>query len=279
MSYFARGDQIGDWTIARRIGRGGMGVVYAAQHELIGKRVAIKVIRSELRQDPSLVERFVHEARVVNQLTHPSIVDIFHIGWLDDGRVYLVMEFLMARTLAQHLRDERYAPDRAIELIARLCEPLAVAHAHRVVHRDLKPGNVFVLDDRVKLIDWGLCAFDDEPGPGTLVGTPRYAAPEQAQGRAVDGRADIYALGAIAYELLFGRVPFAYVEIGDLVRGHLHEAPPPPRDLWREIPVALEELMIAMLAKDPAHRPNVGQVQATLAGLDPDELRARRLAA
>jgi serine/threonine-protein kinase len=189
------------------------------------------------------------------------------------------MEFLMARTLAQHLRDERYAADRAIELVARLCEPLAVAHAHGVVHRDLKPGNVFVLDDRVKLIDWGLCALVDDAGPGTLVGTPRYAAPEQARGQAVDGRADVYALGAIAYEILFGRVPFEHAEIGDLVRAHLYEPPPPPRELWREIPPELDALLRAMLAKDPALRPNVGQVQAVLAALDPDLLRAHRLAA
>jgi serine/threonine-protein kinase len=279
MSYFARGDQIGDWTIARRIGRGGMGVVYAAVHGLIGKRVAIKVIRAELRHEPALVERFVHEAKIVNQIAHPAIIDIFHIGWLDDGRVYLVMEYVPARTLAQELRDTRLAPDQAIATIARLCEPLARAHAHGVVHRDVKPGNVFVLHDRsVKLFDWGLSVFADEPAAGVLVGTPRYCAPEQARGHAVDARADVYALGAMAYELLFGHAPFEHALLPDLVRAHLHDEPAPPRALWPRIPPVLDELLRAMLAKDPAARPGAACVAATLAGLEPGELHIARAA-
>jgi serine/threonine-protein kinase len=279
MSYFARGDQIGDWTIARRIGRGGMGVVYAAVHGVIGKRVALKVIRGELRHEQALVDRFVHEAKIVNQLAHPAIIDIFHIGWLDDGRVYLVMEYVPARTLAQLVRDERPAPDVAVATIARLCEPLACAHAHGVVHRDVKPGNVFVLPDRsIKLFDWGLSVFADEPGSGMLVGTPRYCAPEQARGHAVDARADVYALGAIAYELLLGRAPFEQTELPDLVRAHLHDEPPPPRTLWPRIPPVLDELLRAMLAKDPAARPSAACVAATLAGLEPDTLHVPRAA-
>ncbi|HTJ43618.1 MAG TPA: serine/threonine-protein kinase [Kofleriaceae bacterium] len=275
MAFFAAGDQVGDWEIVRRIGVGGMGVVYAARHAVIGKRAAIKVVHTHFRERRTIVDRFVQEARVVNLIAHPSIVDIFQLGWLDDGRVYLVMEFLMGRSLTRRRKDGPISTSESIALLSQLCCPLAGAHAHGVVHRDLKPDNIFIteggLAPRVKLLDWGLCALlsDEERSirEATRVGTPRYIAPEQAWGNPVDERADIYSLGVVAYELILGRAPFESDDVEALAHMHAFDPPPPPRALWPEIPRDLESLLISMLEKDPADRPSLGAVQATLLAL------------
>jgi serine/threonine-protein kinase len=252
-----------------------MGVVYAAIHALIAKRAALKVIRAELRGEPALIDRFVHEARVVNQIGHPDVVDVFHIGWLDDGRVYLVMEFLTGRTLAQRLRRGPLSTRDGVALLARIAAPVIAAHARGVVHRDLKPDNIFLVDDgpRIKVLDWGLSTMASAPGlPGErgLVGTPRYLAPEQARCRAVNDRTDVYALGVVAYEVLLGRAPFHSHELTELLRMHIGATPPRPRTLWPAIPDALDDLLTAMLAKDPSERPSLACVQATLAMLGDD---------
>ena len=156
----APGARVGDWTLGRRIGAGGMGTVHTAVHTIIGKHAALKVARTEPGSDPHVTERFVQEARAVNQIRHPNIVDIFSIGWLPDGRPYLVMEFLCGRTLARRLADGRPRPDEAIAILLAVTEALTAAHAHGIVHRDLKPDNVFLAQtaagEVVKVIDWGL---------------------------------------------------------------------------------------------------------------------------
>ena len=255
----------------RRIGVGGMGVVYAAQHVVIGKRAAVKVVHAHFRDKRSIVDRFVQEARVVNRIAHPAVIDIFQLGWLPDGRVYLVMEYLLGRSLARRCKDGPISTSESVGLLSQLCQPLASAHAYGVIHRDLKPDNVFIteggLSPRIKLLDWGLCAQLSEEVPfvqeRVRVGTPRYIAPEQAWGEPVDERADIYALGVIAYELLLGRAPFEHDSVDELVRMHLQEAPPRPRAAWPDIPAALEDLLLAMLEKDPGDRPSLASVQAT----------------
>jgi serine/threonine protein kinase len=268
------GMALGDWKIEARIGEGGMGIVYSAVHEVIGKRAAIKVIRSEVCRNPGACERFLQEARIVNQIGHRNIIDIFHIGQLDDGRPYLVMELLTGATLGDRLDGGRIPALEAIEILLQICAALEAAHAHGVVHRDLKPDNVILarIHDAtvVKLVDWGIAKIrDPEPSPGksragTLIGTPRYIAPEQARGRRVDGCTDVYSLGAIAYEMFLESPPFTCDNVADLLAAHLAEEPPPPRDVWPDIPAELDALLLGMLAKEPAQRPSVAAVAAAL---------------
>ena len=280
------GAVLGDWRIDGPIGIGGMGAVYAATHTMIGKRAAIKVVRADLCANPLTTERFVQEARVVNQVRHRAIVDIFHIGTLEDGRPYLVMELLQGKTLGQKMAEGRVSAVEAIDVLLEVCDGLAAAHSAGVVHRDLKPDNIFLADTaggvEVKLVDWGIAKLMDCPATsatltttGTLVGTPQYMSPEQARGKLIDGRTDVYALGAIAYELFLEGPPFSADNVADLVTMQLREPPPPPSDVWPDIPAALESLLLAMLAKRPEGRPSLDDVQQTLRGLRA-ELAARR---
>ena len=273
---FRRGDRVGEWEIVRRIGHGGMAVVYEAVHHLIGTRVALKVIRPDLAEREDLVARFVQEAKIVDLIAHADIVDILQIGWHREARVYLVLELLDGRTLAARCEEGSIPTSEAIAIVRAICRPLAWAHAHGVVHRDLKPDNVFLVDEargpRVKLLDWGLAAEMSDgdrfvEAEWALVGTPRYVAPEQACGFRIDERADIYALGALAYELLLGRTPFESDDMNELVRLHMTEDPPPPHTIWPAIPTELEALLTAMLSKSAADRPSLLSVDAALARL------------
>ena len=267
------GMPLGDWRIDARIGEGGMGIVYSALHDVIGKRAAIKVIRSEVCRNPGACDRFLQEARIVNQIGHRNIVDIFHIGQLDDGRPYLVMELLVGQTLGDRLDVGRIPALEAIDILLQICAALEAAHAAGVIHRDLKPDNVILARIHdvqvVKLLDWGIAKIRD-PDPqadnvrGTLIGTPRYIAPEQARGRPVDGCTDIYSLGAIAYEMFLESPPFTCDNVADLLAAHLAEEVPPPRDVWPDIPDELETLLLGMLAKEPEQRPSIAQVAIAL---------------
>jgi serine/threonine-protein kinase len=272
---FAPGTLLGDWSVERKIGEGGMGIVYAAVHAEIGKRAALKVIRHDACSDASSAERFVQEARLVNQIGHPNIVDIFHIGRLHDGRPYLVMELLRGRTLGERIAAGRVPAGEAVELLLQICGALDAAHAHGVVHRDLKPDNVFVVETRtgpvVKLVDWGIAKLSDTSTSstsmtrtGALVGTPQYLSPEQARGKAIDERTDLYSLGVIAYELLLEEPPFTADNVADLIAMHLREPVPPPSEVWPDIPPSLERLLVAMLAKTPEARPTLLTIMETL---------------
>jgi len=278
------GTVLGDWRIEGRIGAGGMGMVYEAVHVLIGKRAAIKVVRAELCTSALTAERFVQEARVVNQIGHPNIVDIFHIGRLGDGRVYLVMELLKGRTLADRMSEGRMSPLEAIDVLLEVAAAAAAAHTHGIVHRDLKPDNIFLAEvtggrPTVKLVDWGIAKLTEEPPPlasatgrgsgpltttGMLLGTPQYVSPEQARGRELDARTDIYSLGAIAYEMFLEGPPFIADSVADIVAMHLRELPPPPSDVWPDIPNDLEKVLLEMLAKDPVERPSLADVSMRL---------------
>jgi serine/threonine protein kinase len=292
---------VGEWQIEAMIGLGGMGAVYEAVHTVIGKRVALKVVRADLCASRDTAERFVQEARVVNQIGHPNIVDIFQIGTLEDGRPYLAMELLRGSTLGARMAAGRIAPGQACDLLLQVCAALAAAHSRGVVHRDLKPDNIVLVDDRresvggggpagaaggagsgaphgldardgtvVKLVDWGIAKLMDAApstemtATGQLVGTPQYMSPEQARGKPVDGRTDIYALGTIAYELFLEGPPFSADNVADLITMHLRETAPPPSDLWPDIPPELERLLTAMLAKAPGDRPDLERVVSTL---------------
>jgi serine/threonine-protein kinase len=257
-----------------------MATVYGALHPLIGKKAAIKVMNPALSMDAGLVERFVLEAQAVNKIGHPNIVDVFSFGKLSDGRSYFVMEWLPGETLYARMWSRRLTLDEALDVLDQICDALEAAHEAGIVHRDLKPANVFLVPRRskreqVKLLDFGVAKLmrqADEPlalvGPqtqvGQVVGTPEYVSPEQARGKPVDGKCDVYALGVIAYEMILGERPFNADNSADLVRMHLSEKPPQPRSVWPEIPTPLNDLMLSMLEKKAPDRPSPHEVRAIL---------------
>ena len=271
------GELVGEYRIERKIGEGGMGVVYGAVHPLIGKRAAIKVLNKNLCMQPEAVERFVTEARAVNQIGHPNIVDIFSFGNLADGRSYFAMEWLEGRSLAERLRKGRPGLAESCALLDEIAEALESAHAKRIVHRDLKPDNIFLVSlpggrTRVKLLDFGIAKLLDDSGDrvtrtrtGSLMGTPLYVAPEQARGYDIDARVDVYSLGAVAFEMVTGRPPFVADNAMDVVAMHLHSEPPRASTQVPTVPRALDELLLAMLAKDPDARPTLARVREVLA--------------
>jgi eukaryotic-like serine/threonine-protein kinase len=274
----APGTIAGDYRIERKLGEGAMGAVYGARHTLIGKRAAIKVIRSELSASRNAVDRFVLEAQAVNQIGHPNIVDVFGFGALDDGRSFFVMEWLEGETLRVRLtRPVAYL--EALELVETVAKALQAAHEAGVMHRDLKPDNVYlanVKDDRpaVKLLDFGLAKLSGTVEPriertrtGVVLGTPLYISPEQAKGTRIDSATDVYSLGAIAYEMFTGHVPFMADSAIEIMSLHITTRPRPPRLLAPGIPHELEALIMAMLEKDPARRPTAAQVRGELSAM------------
>lgn len=268
------GAKAGPWIVERELGRGGMGAVYGVVHEEIGKRAALKVMHSRLVNGSS-AERILLEAKVVNQVGHPNIVDIFETGTLEDGRPYIVMERLDGVPLSYRADEGKLLPDQVIGILLQVCDALIAAHAANVVHRDLKLDNVFLIDNpetpsqpRVKLLDWGIAKVISNDtrhtADGQLVGTPQYLAPEQARGRPVSPQTDVYSLGVMAYELFLEQLPFEAETSAEIMAMHLRCPPPPPRELWPDIPPKLEDLLLAMLAKDPVARPTMLSVAHTL---------------
>ena len=273
-AYLEAGTVLGEYRIEGQIGEGGMGVVYAAVHPLIGKRAAVKVLKAELCRSAFNVERFIDEARIVNQIGHPNIVDVFAFGQTTDGRSYFVMEWLKGESLRARIARSRLDPDEICELIRPLARALEAAHEQGVIHRDLKPDNIFLVElrgeaPRVKLLDFGIAKLAREEhrmertATGAMVGTPQYIAPEQAKGYAIDHRVDIYALGGILFELLTGRPPFVADNAMEMVAKHLMETPPRPSTL-AHVPPELDDLVLRMLSKDPAGRPSLGEVATVI---------------
>jgi serine/threonine-protein kinase len=270
-----RGTEIGEYRIEGKIGEGGMGVVYAAIHPLIGKRAAIKVMNPALCTDPLSVERFVQEARSVNQIGHPNIVDVFSFGALGDGRSYFVMEWLAGASLADRL-DDGVPVAEAIEILDQIADALEAAHEKGVVHRDIKPDNVFLVALRgnrqtVKLLDFGIAKLADDGGTGVrktstgqMIGTPGYMSPEQARRKFVDHRTDIYALGCMAFELFTGQLPFDADNPMDIIMQHMSDPPPRLTTIRPDLPEVLERTVLGMLEKDPAKRPALADVRAEL---------------
>jgi eukaryotic-like serine/threonine-protein kinase len=255
---------VGSYRLDARLGQGGMGQVYRAVHPAIGSRVAIKVLTPDAAARRDLVERFFGEARVVNHIRHPNIVGVLDLGQLDDGRPYILMELLEGASLAELLLRRGPLPLATVVDIGRqVLAGLGAAHAAGVVHRDIKPDNVFVqTGGRVKVLDFGIAKLEPEMSAGStgtrtgaLLGTPCYMAPEQVACERVDAQADVYAVGALLFEALTGRPPFVGGTVYELFRQHLREAPPRPRALRPEIPAALEEAVLRALAKLPADRP------------------------
>jgi serine/threonine protein kinase len=262
------------------IGRGGMGVVYGAQQPRIGKRVAIKVLAPAYCGDPATVARFEQEGRLVNAIGHPGIVDVFQFGELPDGRSYFVMEWLDGESLGARLERGPLPAGEAIEILDLVCDALEAAHDTGVIHRDLKPDNIFLVasrgGERVKLLDFGLAKLAGRGDPGAvhatksgiLVGTPAYMSPEQARAREdIDHRTDIYALGCVAYRMLTGKPPFHADNAMDMIVKQLHQPPPAPAKLAPDTPPPLSRLVVRMMAKLASERPTLAELRQQFAEL------------
>jgi serine/threonine-protein kinase len=283
---FEVGDQVGAYTIVRRLGAGGMGEVYLARHRHIGRDAAIKVLLPELSSNDDVVARFFTEARATAAIRHPGIVEILDCDVHKTGRAYIVMEYLDGENLAERLaRAGSYANDlpAAGTILAQVASALGAAHARGIVHRDLKPDNVFLCGipssealPTIKILDFGVAKLvvDDGQGrnktrTGSLLGTPTYMSPEQCRGAgSIDHRTDIYALGCMSLEVLSGKPPFVRDGAGEILVAHLVERPPLLTSLVPHAPQALEALISQMLEKDAAARPgSMAEVLSRLEGI------------
>ncbi|MEZ4453308.1 MAG: protein kinase [Nannocystaceae bacterium] len=265
----------GRYAISELLGEGGMGRVYAAEHRFLRRPVAIKMLRKDAQTSAESVARFQQEAMLTTRIGHRGIVEILDAGVLPDGRVYMVMERLRGESLEAAMARPGPA-SVALPWLAAIAEALAVAHAVGVVHRDIKPGNLFLAEAGdgstiPKILDFGIAKAIDDAGvqtqAGSLLGTPYYLAPERALGRPLDPRADLYSLGVILYEILTGDVPFVGASMMAVLGHHIHTAPLDPRQAApeRPIPASLAHLTMGLLAKDPATRPQSGaEVAAAL---------------
>jgi serine/threonine-protein kinase len=251
----------GRYELHRRLGRGGMAEVYLARDQLLDRPVAVKVLFPALATDAGFVERFRREAQAAANLQHPNIVSVFDWGEAN-GTYFIVMEYVEGHTLADTLRDEgRLHPDRAAEITADIAAALGFAHRNRVVHRDVKPGNVLITrDGGVKVADFGIArALSDSSDQnltktGSVMGTATYFSPEQARGAQVDPRSDLYSLGVVLYEMTTGHPPFAGDSAVAIAYKHVQENPMPPRRIDPGLPETLEAITLKCLAKNPANR-------------------------
>jgi len=259
--------QLGQYHLRELIGSGGMGEVYLAEHQLMRRPCAIKLIQPGRTGDPRAMARFEREVKTIAQLSHWNSVDIYDYGRADDGTFYYVMEYLPGLSLQQLV--DRYGPlpgERAIYLLRQTCDALAEAHQLGLVHRDIKPANLFAAQrggmyDVAKLLDFGLAKPIIEPdseqlsADGVITGSPLYMSPEQALGDTeLDARSDIYSLGAVAYFLLTGRPPFPGERAIRVMFAHANQAVVPPSELQPGIPADLEQIVQKCLAKEPDHR-------------------------
>jgi serine/threonine protein kinase len=265
------GYTLGTYRLGEKIGQGGMGAVYAGEHAVLGRKVAIKVLLSEVSSDPIRTRRFFNEARAAAQIRHPGIVDVLDFGTGPDGRAYLVMEFLDGESLATRLKRGGALSEATARRFARqMAGALAAAHARQIIHRDLKPDNLFIVPDdgavggeRIKVLDFGVAKLQGEndaaqvdTGTGAVVGSPGYMAPEQARGTGpIDERTDVYALGCVLFEMVCGRRPFVATGYGEVLSMHMHDPPPPPRSCAPGLSAELEQLILRALAKLPGERP------------------------
>jgi serine/threonine protein kinase len=263
------GDTLGPYRVEGKLGEGGMGAVFRARDPRLDRPVAVKLLLDEAAGDPSRRERFLLEARAIAALAHPNIVTIYSVEE-DAGRVFLTMEYVEGRTIAALIPAGGMALDRLLALAIPLADAIAAAHQKSIVHRDLKPSNVMVSHDgRVKVLDFGLAKLLDPstvdgavtmaaPAPitadGVVLGTIAYMAPEQAEGRLVDHRADIFALGVILYEMATGRRPFIGESSAALIASILRDMPPPVTEVNAAMPGEFARIVRRCLAKDPTRR-------------------------
>ncbi|KIG17866.1 serine/threonine protein kinase [Enhygromyxa salina] len=250
------------YRIIRWLGEGGMGVVYEAEHIDIDRKVALKILRFDLSQEPNMAQVFRDEARAASRIGSKNIVDIYDFGELSDGRLFFCMELIPGGDLVPPTEEDWIEPPRLIGLMRQICKGLSVAHKAGIVHRDIKPENIILVQDEtrevVKIVDFGISAMlaANKDEGNTIAGTPHYMAPEQITGVKFDGRLDIYAAGCMAYELLVGYPPFLAENIQELLHQQLYEEPKPLVECRpdREIPTQLADVIMRCLAKDPEQR-------------------------
>jgi eukaryotic-like serine/threonine-protein kinase len=260
---------IGPYVLLDELGRGGMGAVYLAEHGVLKRRVAIKLLLGEHASETEMRTRFLREARAVATLHHPNLVPVIDYGELDDGTLYFVSELISGESLRARLKRERSLPvDQAAAIAAQIARGLACAHQAGIVHRDLKPSNIMLVDDpeapfgqRVKILDFGVAklvgdAEDSElTQTGAMVGTPGFMSPEQCRGTGeIDHRSDVYSLGVVLYLMLAGRPPFVSDGLGEVLAMHIYEPPDPLSTLFEEVPRPLELAVLRCLAKKPEAR-------------------------
>ncbi|HRI55370.1 MAG TPA: serine/threonine-protein kinase, partial [Pseudomonadota bacterium] len=277
------GTQVGPYRVIARIGEGGMGAVYEAVDEQIGKRVAIKVLHKEHAKNQQISNRFINEARAINVVEHPGIVTVSSFGQLPDGTAYIVMELLKGETLNARMKAQggRMQMLDALRLARQIASALAAAHEKGIIHRDLKPDNIMLVADsampggeRTKLLDFGIAKLKQEyqgsgdqvmTRAGVMMGTPLYMAPEQCRNASdVDDKADVYSLGVMLYRMLAGKPPFAAPGTGELMAMHIYMQPPPLQAANPALPEPLVALVHRMLAKNRVERPSMAQVAQEL---------------
>ncbi|MBV8760792.1 MAG: serine/threonine protein kinase [Deltaproteobacteria bacterium] len=263
------GTVLGSYRITGELSAGGMGQVYKADHQVLPRHAAVKLLRPELTENTEIVQRFFNEAKAATAIRHPGIIEVFDFGYTDSGRAYLVMEFLEGEPLARRIDRGPLAEGDAVQIARGIASALVAAHGKGIVHRDLKPDNIFLVPDpdvplreRPKVLDFGIAKLGDHMPKdlrhtvtGALIGTPLYMAPEQARAAAaIDGRADLYSLGCILYEMLVGKPPFQAEGAGELIAKHMFEEPVAPSARGIKVAPALEALTMRLLAKEPGDR-------------------------
>lgn len=258
----------GRYRLTKLLGQGGMGEVYAAEHTTITKRVAVKLLHKEISANQEAVVRFRQEAQSASSIGHENIIAIDDFGTMPDGRVYMCMEYLDGENLSERLHRLKEIPSlEAIDLMLQVCEGLGVAHAKGIVHRDMKPENVFISKrpngtDIVKILDFGIAKVSTDGGTdnltktGTVFGTPHYMSPEQAMGQKIDHRADIYSVGVMLFELFTGQVPYKAESFMGILSQHITQPTPLPSFVnpSRAVPPAIEAIILRAMSKKPEER-------------------------
>jgi serine/threonine-protein kinase len=264
------GRSVGNYVVTRKLGEGGMGAVYVAEHPKLGRHVAIKVLLPDLSQRQDVVARFFQEARAASEIKNEHIIDVLDFGQLPDGPFYLVMELVDGAQLKDVLARGALPIPRALRIALGIGRALAAAHRRAIVHRDLKPDNVMLLDrpdhelgpDFVKVLDFGIAKLlsndqvvkDVKTKTGALIGTPAYMSPEQARGTRVDHRSDIYSLGVILYQMVSGQLPFIADGLGELLLAQMTQPPRPLAAVAPHVPAKLAAIIHRCLEKDPEAR-------------------------
>ena len=265
---FALGSKLGDFEVIEEVGRGGMGVVYRARQVSLGREVAIKVLPSEMARDGQTAARFQAEARRMAQLQHPGIAQVYTVGEYE-GEHYFAMQYLPGGSLQERLARGSLPVPEAVEIAIQVAEALDYAHSRGIIHRDIKPANImFDGEGRAVVTDFGIAKAADGTmmtATGIALGTPAYMSPEQVKGNPIDGRADLYSLGVVLYEMVCGRPPFVGENALSVAMRHVSEPPMPPRAMCAELPEWLQSIILKALAKEPADRfGSAGEMAAAL---------------
>lgn len=275
----AVGDVVEGWIIDSEIGRGGMGRVYHARHQVTGQEVALKMLMPQGQRDRSHRDRFINEAKVLAKLEHPNLVSM--LGFFEaKGRLFIIMRFARGQTLDGLLNARgRLPPSEAGAIFGQICDAVSHVHSHKILHRDLKPSNVIINDDgQVMVMDFGIARAVGDTSmtlSGMVVGTAEYVAPEQACGLSRDDlRSDVYALGVLMYEMVTGHVPFSHHSPAEVLRQHVSSHPPPPKVVAPEVPEALNTALLIALSKAPEKRFQTPEafkqaVSAAVSGTEP----------